>query len=915
MNKKTILNILLFTLLLTSCGNTSSQSSTISNNNSTNTNISSPNSTSSVHTHTYSDKLLYDDTHHWYEVTCEHTEAINKEIHTFKSVVTNPSYENGGYTTYSCESCDYSYIADETEVLNHNYSTQLTYDEHTHWYPCIDEGYEQLKKDEKPHSFKSIVTDPTGTSGGYTTHTCEICNYSYVDNETNPLTYTITWKNYDGSILEIDENVQYGTTPTYNGATPIKPNEVQHSYTWLGWSPSIEPVTSNKTYLATFSDTLINAKISFDLNGGTTTHSTESFYSSTIESENFFFDVKKENYNFRGWSYNGQMVFDHKGNKLSDPSIEETMVFKAEFAQNVILTIYSNIPDAGKINGEGTYEYNTNVDVSVQPNQGYSFVGWYYNDTLLSNQKIYKYMMWSKDITLEARFKINSYNFHVESEQPLLGQVMIKDKTYYKDYSDHNVCYLDSITISAYTKTEEYRFLGWYNSNGELVTTNAVYTFIMTNYDYSLYARWDSPIHNLIITSNNQTDCTITGSGSYRYGSYVTVEIDYSYGTFEGWYDSNDNLMSKNKSYTFLMPNNELHLRAKWAKDLIIENGIIKSCNNNANFVTIPNYVTSIGSYAFENCSSLTTVTFEEGSQLKSIGEDAFFNCSSLESITIPFVGQYANGSGKIHFGYIFGASAYYYNDDYVPSSLKEVIITGGTTISDYAFYNCKSLTSIVIPNSVTSIGDEAFYNCSSLTSIVIPNSVTSIGDEAFYNCSSLTSITIPNSVTSIGSKAFGSCNSLTIYCETESQPSGWDSSWNYLSRPVYWGAISENIIEQNGIRYLIIDGDATVTRYVGNDSEVVIPSSIQINGTTYNVTSIGDEAFYNCSSLTSITIPNSVTSIGSYAFSFCSSLTIYCEASSQPEGWSSSWNYTNCPVYWAGELEYNVNGNPTPII
>ena len=84
----------------------------------------------------------------------------------------------------------------------------------------------------------------------------------------------------------------------------------------------------------------------------------------------------------------------------------------------------------------------------------------------------------------------------------------------------------------------------------------------------------------------------------------------------------------------------------------------------------------------------------------------------------------------------------------------------GVTSIGNYAFYGCSSLTSVTIPNGVTSIGNYAFYGCSSLTSITIPDGVTSIGIYAFYGCSSLTSITIPDGVTSIGDWAFyGVCN------------------------------------------------------------------------------------------------------------------------------------------------------------
>ena len=190
------------------------------------------------------------------------------------------------------------------------------------------------------------------------------------------------------------------------------------------------------------------------------------------------------------------------------------------------------------------------------------------------------------------------------------------------------------------------------------------------------------------------------------------------------------------------------------------------------------------------------------------------------------------SGTGAMkNYDYDSNQSPVYNNSD-----VKKIVIEDGvTSIGDYAFRGCSSLTSITLPDSVTSIGDCAFVFCVGLSSITLPDSVTSIGDSAFKNCSSLTSITIPDSVTSIGDWTFYKCSSLTSITIPNSVTSIGDSAF-YNCRSL---------------------------------TSITIPD---------RVTSIESSAFYNCSSLTSITIPKSVTSIGSGVFNNCNNLTVYLE-------------------------------------
>ncbi len=166
------------------------------------------------------------------------------------------------------------------------------------------------------------------------------------------------------------------------------------------------------------------------------------------------------------------------------------------------------------------------------------------------------------------------------------------------------------------------------------------------------------------------------------------------------------------------------------------------------------------------------------------------------------------------------------------------------TSIGNYAFCSCRSLNSIIIPDSVTSIGNYAFSSCITLSSIVIPDSVVSIGNCAFSYCINLASITISDNVMSIDNYTFSQCNSLTAITVGENNP-------NYCS-------IDGVLFNKDKTELILYPKGKTEVTYE-------IPDS---------VTSIGDEAFYSCKSLISITIPNSVTNISTEAFYGCDALT-----------------------------------------
>lgn len=263
--------------------------------------------------------------------------------------------------------------------------------------------------------------------------------------------------------------------------------------------------------------------------------------------------------------------------------------------------------------------------------------------------------------------------------------------------------------------------------------------------------------------------------------------------------------------------------------------------DNNGNTFT----VNSIGWYAFRDCTGITSVTIPN--TIITISLDAFRGCTGIQSVSI---GSSVSTIGDNAFDNCTGLSSIILGDSV-------------TTIGASAFYHCSALSSINIPNSVTSIGSSAFGGCTNITSVTIGNNVAHIGARAFSNCTHLTSINIPNSVTYIGGLAFSYCNMLTSITI--------GASVAYLGNNIFGGCanLSHISISTNNPYY-----DSR------NNCNAIIQTSLNclVEGCkntviTNTINSIGARAFWNCSGLTSISIPSSVTIIGDSAFMDCRGL------------------------------------------
>ncbi|WP_294476090.1 leucine-rich repeat protein, partial [uncultured Ruminococcus sp.] len=438
----------------------------------------------------------------------------------------------------------------------------------------------------------------------------------------------VVWKNWDGTVLETDETVDYGTTPEYNGDTPTKPMDDDYIYTFSGWSPAISSVEGDIEYTAQFTAAERTGKCgdkaywSFDTATGKL----------TISGTGAMYDYE---YNYK---YNTQPWYNYKDN-ITSVEIEKGITSIGNYAFYKCTSLTSiTIPDSVTSIGDDAFYKCTSLTSITIPDSVTSIGnGAFYNCTSLTSIVIPAKVT---NIVADAFYKCTNITDVYCYADP--------DKLTWNEDSCDDFISNPKHTTVCHVPAE---YIDYYNTKfGSSV--NVTFKAINPSGECGENAAWELDL--------DTGKLTISGTGAM---------YDYSYNT-QPWYNYKDNITS----------------------------------------VEIENDITSIGNYAFSDCTSLTSIVIP--AKVTNIGADAFRRCTSLTSIVIP---------AKV------------------------------TNIGADAFHNCTSLTSITIPDSVTSIGDGVFYECTNLESITIPDSVTSIGASAFLHCTSLTSITIPDSVTSIG--------------------------------------------------------------------------------------------------------------------------------------------------------------------
>ena len=596
--------------------------------------------------------------------------------------------------------------------------------------------------------------------------------YAFYEKKSEPVVEKYTISFY------VDNEI-FSTIETSGNEILTLPDAPQkENYSFKGWyfdNESFEDELTNDFYQNTALKSDVNVyayyelvneepkefKVSFNSNGGS---KVEDVVTSIIESEPV---TTRDGYTFLGWYLEESFI-----NKVTFPfEVTKDQTLYAKREENTYNVHF-------ELNGgTGVSDLKTNkIEKELLPTRdGYTFLGWYLEESFI-NKVTFPFEV-TKDQTLYAKREENTYNVHFE----LNGGTGVNDlKT-------------NKIEKEPLPTRDGYTFLGWYLE--ENFINKVTFPYEITK-DQTLYAKWEENVPAAISFNVNEEGVLTSVEGISEINNEVVIP-------------------SRVNNIDVIEIGDEVFADNLFIKKLVIPESV-KSLGNkmcygakNLEEVVLPNNITVIPDYAFENCSSLTNINIP--TSLVQIRANAFSQTALKEFIA--------------------------------PESLKEIWL--------YAFKDAKELRNVELKN-VTEIGDMVFENCEKLDSIVIPETLEEIGASVFGGCSSLQDIDLPNKPLALDHNTFyGSAYYEDI--------SNWENGVLYVDN--YLLAINSDFL--NVTEYEVKEGTIAIANNAflnnaKNLTKITLPEGLKL---------IGEKTFSSLYKLESVNIPSSVDTIGYNAF------------------------------------------------
>ena len=688
--------------------------------------------------------------------------------------------------------------------------------------------------------------------------------------------YTAKWTYYS---VTTGQNISEAGNITYKNDEPVAVGDnvtisatSNYGYIWLGWYDGDELISTDMTYTFDMPAKSVVYTAKWTYYSVTTEQNKDSAGSITHKDDE---PIKvgdsvtitastNDGYTWLGW-YNGETLLT---TELSYVFVmpENNVVYTAKWIECPI-TLEKNIESAGEVTGNEKTVLGQETTITAITNDGYTFIGWYNNNDLVTDNLTYTFTVSENVVTYTSKW----------IECPVTLNKNIAEAG---DVSGVEKTIINTDTTISATTQEGYTWLGWYIGD-ELISTQEEYTFKLTEVPVTYTAKWDYAEITLHYIVNGEE----VNSQKYQLNEQLENLWDYGGSNFSGWHLSknfNSGDLTVASTENLILTDNNAYLYGgtySGTAGLILQysdecyevvgySGTLTEVTIPSSFNGLP--VSSIAQSAFMNHSELTQVVIPNSISI--IAEGAFSGCGGLQSMTIPFVGgrNISTASESSLFGYIFGNTNYSNsvlvrqkyaynrtNSYYVPANLTTIRVAGGNILYG-AFYGCESIKTIEIDDSITSIGHYAFAY-SGISSLELPSNLVSdgLGQFVIAGCEDLTELTI------VGSSIFKSVDNciikgttIVLGCSSSVIPTD-QSTAKTIGAYAFAGATLSAI--------LIPDNITRIYEYAFADC---------ISAKTLNfgsgLTTIGNYAFRACESLTQVEVPENVTSIGLGAFGDC---------------------------------------------